>query len=878
MLPAAVALVVHAMLGAAAPVAHAAPSERAVDELPAMRVAIDAARARIGAQAAEYHDPVGPRTWIDGARLWYAESARDGARRWWLVDASQTGDAARVPLFDHAAAAAALAGAGREAAPDRLPVRGVAVEPARGGAPARVAVALDGLDAPLVFALGGGRLADDPAARALLETSLKPGKRRSRGQGASTHLVFENRLDEAVEILWVDRAMNERSYGVIEAGGSRRQQTFGGHAWLVRTVEGRELGHVVAGEVERTVAIGDAPPAEPEAVDAMDGQNETQGGEADSEASGGVGAGRAEPPALRVEQDGPNLVVAREGAEIFRTTDGAAGDGYRAHWISPRQDAVFALKVKEGQRRAVHLVESAPRDQLQPKLRTLDYTKPGDAIERAAPRLFRVAQVGSGPAGTAMREVALDDALFANPWSIDRVRVLPNGREIAFLYNERGHRTVRLVAVDLETGAARTIAEESFPTFVDYTNKIWMHWLDETGELLWMTERSGWNHIVLVDVATGKVKCAVTEGPWLVRRVHAVDEEARTVDIALMGRDAAQDPYHIHHARVSIDDGRITMLTDGDGTCRVDFSPTREALVSVRARADMPPVYEVRRASDGALVAELGHADDGAMRAKGWRAPKRFHAKGRDGATDIWGLAYFPSDFDATKPYPIIENIYAGPHGQHVPKWFELGGRSREYAELGAVVVQIDGMGTNWRSKAFHDVAAKNLADAGFPDRIAWIRALAAAQPGLDLARVGIFGGSAGGQNAMRAVLDHADFYKAAVADCGCHDNRMDKIWWNEQWMGWPVDESYARSSNTEDAARLGGALMLVVGALDDNVDPSSTMQVVQKLIDAGKDFELLVVPDGGHGIAESDYGNLRRARFLFRELARGDGERRTPS
>jgi dipeptidyl aminopeptidase/acylaminoacyl peptidase len=841
------------------------------------RAALDAARARIGAQTAQYHDPVGPRTWIDGTRLWFAETTRDGARRWWLVDAGKSGDAAKSPLFDHAAAARLLADLGRDVSADRLPVRGLVVAPPRGGLPApagdgaRVVVSLEGLEAPLVFALGGGRVEDDSSLRSFLETSLRPGKRATQGQGASTHLTFENRLEESVELLWVDRAKSERSYGMIEAGGSRRQQTYGGHAWLVRTASGRELGHVVATEIERTVVVGDAPRTEPEPIDAMDGQHETEQPDPallQTEAP-------LLPPILRVESDGPNLVVLREGVEVLRTSDGVDGDAYRAHWVGLKQDAVFALKVKEGARREVHLVESAPRDQLQPKLRTLDYTKPGDVIERAAPRLFRLAQAGSGPAGTTMREVALDDALFANPWSIDRVRVLPNGREIAFLYNERGHRVVRLVAVDLETGAARGIAEESFPTFVDYTNKIWMHWLDETGELLWMTERSGWNHIVLVDVATGAVKRAVTEGPWLVRRVHAVDESSRTVDLAVMGRDPSQDPYHVHHARVSIDDGRITMLTDGDGTCRVDFSPTREVLVSVRARADLPPVYEVRRATDGALVAELGHADDGAMRAAGWRAPLRFHAKGRDGATDIWGLAYFPTDFDPSKSYPVIENIYAGPHGQHVPKWLELGGRSREYAELGAVVVQIDGMGTNWRSKAFHDVAAKNLADAGFPDRIAWIRALAASQPGLDLARVGIFGGSAGGQNAMRAVLDHAGFYKAAVADCGCHDNRMDKIWWNEQWMGWPVDESYAKSSNMEDAARLGGALMLVVGALDDNVDPASTMQVVQKLIDAGKDFELLVVPDGGHGIAESEYGNLRRARFLFRELARIDGQRR---
>ena len=747
-----------------APQAWVAPPH----SLDATRAALDAARARIREQSSKYHDPVGPRTWIDGARLWYCETTRDGARRWWLVDASAKGEAVKVPLFDHAAAAEALAKVGRACEPARLPVREIAVERTDDGASVRVA--LEGLEQPLVFALGG-----------------KP------------------------------------------------------------------------------AAAGTAQAAEPEPVDALDGQKETEEGDpALVEMEGNF-----LPPMLRVAHDGPNLVVTREGAEIFRTSDGAADDAYRAHWVALKQDAVFALKVKEGQRRAVNLVESAPRDQLQPKLRTLNYLKPGDEIDRPSPRLFRLAREANGPAGASMREVALDSALFANPWSIDRVRVLPGGQEIAFLYNERGHKVVRLVAVDLATGAARTIAEESFPTFVDYTNKIWMHWLDETGELLWMTERSGWNHIVLVDVATGGVKRAVTEGPWVVRRVHAVDEEARAIDLAVMGRDSSQDPYHVHHARVSIDDGRITMLTEGDGTCRVDFSPTREALVSVRARADMPPVYEVRRASDGALVAELGRADDGAMRAAGWRAPLRFSAKGRDGVTDIWGLAYFPTDFDPTKPYPVIENIYAGPHGQHVPKWFEVGGRSREYAELGAVVVQIDGMGTNWRSKAFHEVAAKNLADAGFPDRIAWIRALAASQPGLDLARVGIFGGSAGGQNAMRAVLDHAGFYKAAVADCGCHDNRMDKIWWNEQWMGWPVDESYARNSNTEDAAKLGGALMLVVGALDENVDPASTMQVVQKLIDAGKDFELLVVPSGGHGIAESEYGNLRRARFLFRELSR---------
>ena len=818
----------------------AAPSHAADIPLDEMRARIGAARARIDAQTKLYRDPVGPRTWIDGARLWYCETPADGARRWWLVDAGKQGAAARVPLFDHAALPA--------------PAREVAVEGAR------VIVTVEGRVEPFVFDLAGGapRVGDAADARALELRLSSERKRSSSRNGPSSGLRFANRLDEPVEIVWIDGSGAERPYGRVEPRSERRQQTFGGHAWLVRTAGGETLGFVVAADVEKTVAVERAVPVarEPEPVDQIDGQKETQGDDA-----------REQPARIEVAQEGPNLVIRSEGRELFRTSDGSESDGYfGGHWIAPGQDAVVAMKVRRGQRHPVHIVEAAPKDRLEPKLKTLEYTKPGDEIDRPLPRLFRVERAPGG-ATLAVRELAVDQALCPNPWSLDRARFISGGREIAFLYNQRGHQVVRLVAIDVATGAARTIAEQSYPTFVDYTNKVWMHWLDGTGELLWMTERSGWNHIELIDVATGKVKRSVTEGAWNVRRVEHVDEASRTIDIALMGRDAGQDPYHLHFARVKIDAGELTPLTSGGGTCRVDFSPDRSALVCVRARADIPPVYELRRASDGAVVAELGAGDARAMRDAGWRPPQPFVAKGRDGKTAIWGLVYRPSDFDPARKYPVIENIYAGPHGQHVPKWFELGNRSREYAELGAIVVQIDGMGTNWRGKAFHDVCWKNLKDAGFPDRIAWMKELAERDASVDLSRVAIFGGSAGGQNAMRAVLDHADFYRAAVADCGCHDNRMDKIWWNEQWMGWPVDESYAANSNMEDAARLGGRLMLVVGGLDENVDPASTMQVAQRLIDAGKDFELVVIPSAGHGSAESPYGNVRRARFLFDAL-----------
>jgi dipeptidyl aminopeptidase/acylaminoacyl peptidase len=247
--------------------------------------------------------------------------------------------------------------------------------------------------------------------------------------------------------------------------------------------------------------------------------------------------------------------------------------------------------------------------------------------------------------------------------------------------------------------------------------------------------------------------------------------------------------------------------------------------------------------------------------------PERFVSKGRDGSTDIHGIIIKPSHFDPNQKYPVVEEVYAGPHSASVSRDFQLLLRPHQIAELGFIVVKVDGMGTNYRGKAFHDVCWKNLKDAGFPDRIAWIKAAASTRPWMDLSRVGIIGGSAGGQNALRALLDHHDFYKAAVADCGCHDNRMDKVWWNEQWMGWPVDEAYARSSNVVDAHKLQGKLLLIAGELDSNVDPASTMQVVGALQKAGKPFEFMPMVNTGHGAAETSYGVRLRMEFLARHL-----------
>jgi dipeptidyl aminopeptidase/acylaminoacyl peptidase len=281
---------------------------------------------------------------------------------------------------------------------------------------------------------------------------------------------------------------------------------------------------------------------------------------------------------------------------------------------------------------------------------------------------------------------------------------------------------------------------------------------------------------------------------------------------------------------------------------------------------DMAPVHELRRVCDGKLICPLEKADIRELVAGGWTAPEVFVAKGRDGKTDIWGIIARPKDFDPGKKYPVIEYIYAGPQGSYVPKRFSPFRQFASLADLGFIVVQMDGMGTANRSKAFHDVCWKNLKDAGFPDRILWHQAVAKKYPYYDITRVGIYGNSAGGQSAAGAVLFHPEFYKAAVASCGCHDNRMDKASWNEQWMGYPVGPQYAECSNIENAARLQGKLFLIVGEMDNNVPPESTMRFVDALIQAGKDFDLLVIPGAGHGMGGA-YGQRRMEDFFVRNL-----------
>ena len=548
-----------------------------------------------------------------------------------------------------------------------------------------------------------------------------------------------------------------------------------------------------------------------------------------------------------------------DGKSTPLTKDGTRDNGYqRGVFWSPDSKHFVALRTERGDDRKVYLIESTPKGQLQPKLSSYDYLKPGDKVPITRPHLFDAA---------SKKEIPIKDDLFANPYDIEEIHWSPDSSRFTFLFNQRGHQALRVVSVDATTGEAKAIVDESSKTFVDYSQKMYLQYLDDKNELIWMSERSGWNHLYLIDSKTGKVKNPITKGEWVVRGVDRVDVPKRQVWFRAAGVHPEQDPYYNHYGRVNLDGTGLVWLTEADGTHDVEFSPGRRFYLDRYSRVDMPPVTELRRSDDGSLVLMLERADASELEASGWRVPERFVAKGRDGKTDIFGVIFRPTNFVASKKYPVIEQIYAGPQGAFVPKAFAPVHGVQPLAELGFILVQIDGMGTNWRSKAFHDVCWKNLGDAGFPDRILWMKAAAARYPEMDITRVGVYGGSAGGQNAMGALLFHPEFYKVGAADCGCHDNRMDKIWWNEAWMGWPVGPEYAASSNAVNAHKLQGKLLLTVGELDRNVDPASTMQVVDALIKANKDFDFLVVPGGGHGAGSGPYGERKRRDFFVRHL-----------
>lgn len=548
-----------------------------------------------------------------------------------------------------------------------------------------------------------------------------------------------------------------------------------------------------------------------------------------------------------------------DGEETQLSYDGSPGAYYAAdiQW-SPDSRKLAVNKVRPNTPRILQFIESSPSDQLQPKLHERPYLKPGDALPQYQPVLFLLESGES---------FAIDPNLVANQYSLSRPQWRADSREFTFEYNQRGHQRYEVFAVDGSTGTVRSIIAETSPTFIDYSGKKYRKDIDDGKEIIWASERDGWNHLYRYDGTTGSVKNQITKGDWVVREVIHVDEADRYIIFTASGREKGQDPYLIQYYRVGFNGEDLVALTVENGNHRATFSPDYRVFVDTYSRVDEPQTTVLRSTSDGRILLHLEKADITALENTGWQHPEVFHSKGRDGATDIWGIIVRPTNFDPNKKYPVIEYIYAGPHSSFVPKSFSTNPSGLgALAELGFIVVQIDGMGTSNRSKAFHDVCWRNLKDAGFPDRIAWMEAAAEQYSYMDLNRVGIYGTSAGGQSAAGALLFHPEFYKVAVSSCGCHDNRMDKIWWNEQWMGYPIGPHYAESSNVVNAHKLEGKLMLIVGELDDNVDPASTLQVVDALIKAKKDHEFIMVPGMGHS-SGGDYGERKRRDFFVKHL-----------
>lgn len=552
-----------------------------------------------------------------------------------------------------------------------------------------------------------------------------------------------------------------------------------------------------------------------------------------------------------------NLFVkpVKGGAAIAFTTDGTPEKPYGAIYWSPDSRYLAGYHINTVQNEPVYYLLTAQPGTTRAQLRSQPYKQPGDAWTLYTLFLFPLDQQKAV-------KVAAEPVDFLNAPELQWRGNHPG----YFTYEkaDRGHQRFRVIEVNAATAQTRTIVDEKTNTFI-YESRNFTSYLRASNQLIRSSEKDGWNHLYLVDLFTGKEQ-PITAGSWVVRGVDSIDETKKEIWFRASGMQAGEDPYNIHYYRIGFNGKHLVALTPAVGNHMVTYSPDGVYYIDTYSQVNVPPRTLLARTADAKPVLQLEEADLSVYNKAGVSPPEVFVAKGRDGVTDIWGIVSKPSDYDPHKKYPVLENIYAGPHDAFVPKNFTPYSEMQSLSELGFIVVMIDGMGTANRSKAFHDVCWKNIADAGFPDRIAWIKALAQKYPFVDAERVGIYGTSAGGQNSTGALLFHPGFYKAAVSACGCHDNRVDKQWWNEQWMGYPVGKHYDEQSNVTNAGRLQGNLLLIVGEADTNVPPESTYRVADALIKAGKSFDLLSVPGMGHSDGGS-YGRMKKRDFFVKHL-----------
>ncbi|MCY3629830.1 MAG: DPP IV N-terminal domain-containing protein [Bacteroidota bacterium] len=468
--------------------------------------------------------------------------------------------------------------------------------------------------------------------------------------------------------------------------------------------------------------------------------------------------------------------------------------------------------------------------------------------------------------GTTTDHVADWDGTFLD------VRWSPDSQQLAFVSSSRDHKDAWLRVANAETGEVREILHERVPTYYEsgVNAENWQVFF-ETNEVLWYSERSNWGHLYLYDLTTGDLKHPITSGDWVVLQLRHADLDERVLYFTGAGRDGP-DPYFQYLYRVSMDGSEPELLTPEEAHHVVSLSPQKKYLLDSWSRPDVPQQHAVRNL-DGTIAVDLGKADISELLATDWRPPQPFSVKARDNETDLHGLLYKPSNFDPSKSYPILNYLYPGPQSGSVGtrSFVPSRGDKQALAELGFIVVEVDAMGTPGRSKSFHDAYYGNMGDNGLPDQITTIRQLAARNPWMDLDRVGIWGHSGGGYASTGAILRYPDFYKVAVSGAGNHDNRNYEDDWAEKWQGLFMENpdgttNYDNQSNILLAGNLRGKLLLAHGLMDDNVPASNTLLLAEALVEANKDFDLVVFPNEGHGFGRGRTYWMRRRWDYFVE------------
>jgi dipeptidyl aminopeptidase/acylaminoacyl peptidase len=511
-----------------------------------------------------------------------------------------------------------------------------------------------------------------------------------------------------------------------------------------------------------------------------------------------------------------------------------------------------------------------------PTLQAWKYPLPGDAVVTMIQRV--VIDVETGKLVRLQlppdqhRSTLCDDLACRGDWG--DVQWSPDSASIAFVSTARDHRREEMRVADTATGAIRDVLQEKAETFFESGNgAVNWRYLPASNEVIWFSERDNWGHLYLHDLKTGREKNPITSGNGNVTQLLRVDEKNRQLYFVAVGREQGRDPYFRHLYRVGMDGRNPQLLTPEDADHDVTLSPSGRFFVDVYSKPDVPPVAQLRDA-DGKLILALEKADVTRLVAAGWQPPLPITVKARDGVTDLYGLMYKPTTLDPAKKYPIVNHIYPGPQtGSVGGRTFNASrGDAQALAELGFVVVEIDGMGTPWRSKRFHEAYYGNMGDNTLPDQVAGMKELAVRFPWIDIDRAGIYGHSGGGYATADAMFRYPDFFKVGISEAGNHDNRVYEDDWAEKWQGLLEKKAdgttnYDNQANQLQAKNLKGKLLLAHGTMDNNVPPNNTLLVVNELIKANKDFDLLMLPNRGHGFGNEGYMVRRRWDYFVKNL-----------